>query len=365
MTSDVTLNSAMNQANRTNGAQTKLAEDFSQFLTLLTTQLQNQDPLSPMDTTEFTNQLVAFTGVEQQINTNQKLDSLVALQLGNAVGQSIGYVGKDIRYVSSEFSYDGENAQTLKYALDEQASSSKIRIVDESGEIIYETNGATSTGQHEFTWDGTTKDGSIAVPGTYSVRIDALDANDKAVDSTVVVEGRVKGIESQNGQIFAIVGDRAVSLGNVLSVSDPNASLNTSLNDAFDYIGQTVSFTKSTFNHGSKGAEETLGYRLNDKAEKAYIRIYNESGVEIFKDDISTAEGQNSYVWNGTLQSGAEAPAGAYSYQIDARDEASNSIAYDAINKGVVTDVTTKGGTIYVNIGNKASIPIDEIVGFG
>ena len=79
MVSDVTINSALNQQQKTESAKTGLAEDFAQFLTLLTVQLQNQDPLSPMDTTEFTNQLVAFTGVEQQINTNQKLDSLVAM----------------------------------------------------------------------------------------------------------------------------------------------------------------------------------------------------------------------------------------------------------------------------------------------
>ena len=111
MVSNVTINTALDQQSKTAAAQDKLATDFSQFLSLLTTQLQHQDPLSPMDTTEFTNQLVAFTGVEQQINTNQKLDSLVSLQLGNAMGSALGYVGLDVSYISSEFYNDGNGAR--------------------------------------------------------------------------------------------------------------------------------------------------------------------------------------------------------------------------------------------------------------
>ncbi len=71
------------KAAKTNQSGLKLADDMQQFLTLLTTQLQNQDPLSPMDSTEFTNQLVQFSQVEQQITSNQKLDSLLALQLAS------------------------------------------------------------------------------------------------------------------------------------------------------------------------------------------------------------------------------------------------------------------------------------------
>ncbi|MCB9982321.1 MAG: flagellar hook capping family protein [Rhodospirillales bacterium] len=222
MVSDVSVNTALNQQAKTQVASDKLAEDFSQFLTLLTVQLQNQDPLSPMDTTEFTNQLVAFTGVEQQINTNQKLDSLVSLQLGNVMGSALGYVGMNASYVSSEFYTDGEGQTTINYALNGVAVDATLRIENESGDLVYEGPAETSAGSHEFIWDGLDQFGHSVPEGTYNVRIDALNNNDEAVGSTVVVEGRVRGVETQNGLVFLLIGERAVSISNILNVSQPD-----------------------------------------------------------------------------------------------------------------------------------------------
>ncbi|MCB1580276.1 MAG: flagellar hook capping family protein [Rhodospirillales bacterium] len=223
MVSDVSVNTALNQQAKTQIASDKLAEDFSQFLTLLTVQLQNQDPLSPMDTTEFTNQLVAFTGVEQQINTNQKLDSLVSLQLGNVMGSALGYVGLDASYISSEFYADGESPVTINYALNDVSVDATIRIESETGDLVYEGPAETSAGSHEFIWDGLDQFGNPAPAGTYNVRVDALDINDEAVGSTIVVEGRVRGVETQNGLVFLLIGERAVSVSNILNVSQPNS----------------------------------------------------------------------------------------------------------------------------------------------
>jgi len=121
MTSDITIDSVLYQQQQTTNTVASLADDFTQFLNLLTTQLQNQDPLNPMDSSEFTNQLVQFSQVEQQINTNKKMDSLVQLQLANFFGSSLGYVGLDIHYVSSEFNFDGANPVEISYALDAAA----------------------------------------------------------------------------------------------------------------------------------------------------------------------------------------------------------------------------------------------------
>lgn len=221
MVSDVTLSSTLTDAQQTQASSLQLAEDFSQFLQLLTTQLQNQDPLDPMDSTEFTNQLVQFTQVEQSINTNQKLDALVNTSLASIPSVALGYVGLDITYRSSDLNFDGATPVEVNYALSENAASSQINIVNEQGELVFSQTASNNAGLHNFTWDGTTNSGETAPPGTYNVRVDALDIDDNPIAISTAVTGRVHGIESQDGVVFLLVGERAVSLGNVINAIQP------------------------------------------------------------------------------------------------------------------------------------------------
>lgn len=223
MTADININTALKQQQQTNLTDTKLADDFDQFLSLLTTQLQNQDPLAPMDSTEFTNQLVQFSQVEQQINQNKKLDSLVQLQLSNAFSASLGYVGLDVRYLSSEFPYDGQTPVDVSYAITGDAVSARVNVMDSAGKLVYSGNVDADSGSHNFVWDGKSTGGAQLPEGTYSIRIDALDADDAPVKTSTVVTGRVRGVETQNGSIFLLVGDRAVSLANIINASLPPA----------------------------------------------------------------------------------------------------------------------------------------------
>lgn len=210
------------QADKTAQQRIALADDFSQFLTLLTTQLQNQDPLSPMDSTEFTNQLVQFSQVEQQINANQKLDSMLQLQLASISSVALGYVGMDVSYVSAEMNYDGETPVTINYALGEAASTAKINVYDEDNNLVYSADAPKSTGQNQLVWHGKTTGGADVEPGTYTVSIDAVNTSGKPIDDiTTVVSGRVDGIESQNGVVYLLIGERAVSLANVINAKLP------------------------------------------------------------------------------------------------------------------------------------------------
>jgi len=219
MVSDVTLSGSITDAQKTNQSGFKLAEDFSQFLTLLTTQLQNQDPLNPMDSSEFTNQLVQFSQVEQAINGNQKLDSLVNLQLASISSVALGYVGMDVMYRSADMNYDGETPVQVNYGLSEDAFKAEVNIFDEAGSLVYSEDVPKTVGAHEFVWDGSHIGGGQVEPGTYSVHIDAFDKNDKVIDTSTVVSGRVRGIESQDGLIFLLIGERAVALGNVINAT--------------------------------------------------------------------------------------------------------------------------------------------------
>lgn len=235
MTSDVNISSALNSAQNTQASTVGLAEDFSDFLNLLTVQLQNQDPLSPMDTTEFTNQLVAFTGVEQQINTNQRLDDLVALGLGDSFSSTLGYVGRNISYISSEAFYDGNTPVDISYAITGDSVETTINIFDESGDVVFSEQVSDDDVQETFTWDGTNDNGSPVDAGTYSIRVDAIGASGEPLETTTVVTGRVTGVETQNGVNFLLVGERAVSIGNVINVTEANtAQSQTSTEDTED-----------------------------------------------------------------------------------------------------------------------------------
>lgn len=319
MVSDVSLASAANSQAQTQSSIVGLNSDFSQFLSLLTTQLQNQDPLSPMETNEFTNQLVAFSGVEQQINANQKLDDLVALNISTASSQALDYVGKAINYVSSEFDYDGIGSSKIRYSISEPAKSTTIRVLNEEGQEVFSTEGATFTGGHEFVWNGELNGGGFASAGTFQVTIDALDTSDEPIQTQTVVQGKVKGTETQNGQIFLLVGERAVSLGNVLNAEDatPADNVSDALTLALQYIGLDATFKNDKFIY--TGAEATpLSYNLLDNADRAKIIIKDDVGKTIFTDDIDPNEGIGSYTWSGLTSDGQRARSGEYSISIDA-----------------------------------------------
>ena len=227
MTSIPSTTEAANQAAKTANQRVTLAEDFSQFLTLLTTQLQNQDPLSPRDSTEFTNQLVQFSQVEQQINANQKMDALVQLQMASISSVALGYVGMDVSYLSAEMNYDGTTPVKVNYALAEGAHIAKMNVYDDKKNLIYSTDAPKNTGQNEILWTGIKSDGTMAEPGTYTVKIDALDKNGKTIENSTVVTGHVDGIETQNGIVYVLVGERAVPISSIVNAKQPPSATTT------------------------------------------------------------------------------------------------------------------------------------------
>lgn len=194
-----------------------IADTFDSFLQLLTTQLQYQDPLSPLDSTQFTEQLVQFSGVEQSISTNNKLDQLIALQGGDQLGSAVSYIGKDVKADSDLISLQNGTANLL-YGLDANTASTLISIVNEAGQTVRVINGETATGLHELAWDGTDGQGIQQPDGTYAVKVSAVDANDQQVRAAIGTNGRVTGVESQGDEVFLKLGDLLVPLDKVFSV---------------------------------------------------------------------------------------------------------------------------------------------------
>lgn len=234
MVSDVTTTQLIQDASDTGRQRITFAEDFTQFLNLLTLQLQNQDPLNPTDTDKLTDQITQFSQVEQQINTNQKLDDLLSLQLASLSSVGLGYVGLNASYLSADMAFDGETPITITYNLGEVAADSTINIYDETGELVYSERGETSIGQKKFVWDGRLDaDGTeFAGEGTYTVSVDNVDPDGQTSRSQTVVTGIVRGIENQNGVVFLLIGERAVPISNVINASVPDtAADNTTTED--------------------------------------------------------------------------------------------------------------------------------------
>lgn len=188
---------------------TRLAENFDTFLSLLTTQLKNQDPLSPMDSTQFTQQLVQMTGVEQQLLTNDLLEKLVS-NTGSGISTAVSLIGKEVRADSNLSALSGGKAEWV-YKLDRAASDVKVEVLDSKGRVV-QTLAPTDnkSGEHTFKWDGKTASGSTAADGVYSLRVTAKDSEGSAVPASIVAQGVVTGVQQVDGQTLVTINGAQV-----------------------------------------------------------------------------------------------------------------------------------------------------------
>lgn len=211
---------------KSKAAETKAAQGYDQFLKLLTTQLQYQDPLDPMDSSEFTNQLVQFSQVEQAIISNQKQDALIALQATGQVGTAIGYIGKSIYYQGSNVYFDPTNTTSkmrIGYTMDSIPKTATMRILDADKNVIRAMPLPTGTSTGNMVWDGKDDQGNVVKAGVYTVQIDALSDTGKAVKGYTGVPATVLGVEQINGDIYLTLdGDRQVMASKILSVTTPD-----------------------------------------------------------------------------------------------------------------------------------------------
>ncbi len=198
----------------------RLAENFDTFLTLLTTQLKNQDPLSPMDSTQFTQQLVQMTGVEQQLLTNDLLEKLVS-NTGTGVATAVSLIGKEVRADSDAAALKGGKAE-WSYNLDRAASDVKLEILDSKGRVV-RTIAPTDNkaGEHKLTWDGKATGGGDLPDGVYSLKVTATDSAGSVVPANVYKDGLVTGVEQQDGLTYITVNGVQVPWDKLVSIRQP------------------------------------------------------------------------------------------------------------------------------------------------
>jgi flagellar basal-body rod modification protein FlgD len=217
------LDSTAAVANGKSGkAKTSLAADFDAFLLLLTTQLKNQDPLSPMEPTEFTSQLVAFASVEQQINANENLEKLVGIQNATLAASIIGFVGTDVEADGGGLPLQNNEAK-FSYTLDKQAKNVVITISDSDGNLVFTKAGDRAPGRHEFTWDGKSNDGILQPNGAYKLSVSPIGNNDEVVTAKVTIYAHITGIDMANGTNLE-AGSITIPLDKILKIRDPGSS---------------------------------------------------------------------------------------------------------------------------------------------
>ena len=200
-------------------AMKQLSGNFSTFLTLLTTQLKNQDPTSPMDSNQFTQQLVMYSQVEQQITSNDNLKTLIAQGTSNAATLAAGYLGKKVSVTTGNASLSG-GAANWTYNLSGNAATTQLSVTNASGKTVFTTTGQTTSGNSSFAWDGKDNNGNQLPDGTYKLTVTAADLAGNTVTSSVASVGTVTQIDMTGNEPQLIVGHMELGLGDIAAVAN-------------------------------------------------------------------------------------------------------------------------------------------------
>jgi flagellar basal-body rod modification protein FlgD len=230
MAIDPTAAAAAAATSATTTGKARLAENFDTFLSLLTSQLKNQDPLSPMDANQFTAQIVQMTGVEQQLLTNDLLQKLVTNSSGG-VAAAVGLIGKEVRAVSTDAALKGDKA-AWTFNLDANAADVKVEVLDSTGKVVHaEALTDVKAGDRAYTWDGKDALGHKMPEGTYTLRLAAKDASGESIGGSIFVDGLVTAVEQSDGKTLLTINGGKVPWETVNSVRLPTGPATANTDD--------------------------------------------------------------------------------------------------------------------------------------
>lgn len=210
-------NAIAKNASDTDKAAIKAQTNYQDFLRLLTTQLQNQDPTAPTDTNQLTQQIATLSQVEQQINTNSNLQKLISLFNATTMNSVVSYIGKQIETDGDKGVLQNGIANFV-YDLERNADSVTVEITDSGGRVVLSGDGTKFAGRNEVHWDGTNSEGEQMPDGTYTIKVTAKDADGGDIKVTTSTVGVVSSIDSKGGETLLSIGDVSVGLDKVKSV---------------------------------------------------------------------------------------------------------------------------------------------------
>ena len=211
------VNTATATTTEANKSATKLAADFDQFLTLLTTQLQFQDPLDPLDSNEFTQQLVTFTQVEQSIQTNKNLEQLISETKNAAMSDAVGFLGTEVTLESDRAGLR-DGVAKWEIGLNTNADEVEIKVLDASGKVVHEESGSKKAGLTDFIWEAP----AGTADGIYQLTITAKTASGSDVQAAIFSKGKVEAVEVLDGEAHLSINGILTPVTNIQAVKPIN-----------------------------------------------------------------------------------------------------------------------------------------------
>lgn len=244
-----TTSSNSSNANSSNAAASssqQIAGNFDTFLQLLTTQLQNQDPLDPMDTTQFTQQLVEFASVEQQIDMNTNMQTLISEQQTTAATSALQLVGSTVTMSGSSATLSNATNSPATWSLNASApATASITVTSAAGTTAFTGSVTLNSGAQSYSWNGKGNNGQTWPDGTYTIAIKATGANGQAVTVSTQTQGTVSAVNLANSPPTLTVNGQSVPVSQITSVSSGGTGSLTSglssLNSSISNLNSSIS----------------------------------------------------------------------------------------------------------------------------
>jgi flagellar basal-body rod modification protein FlgD len=205
----------------------QLEGNFNTFLTLLTTQLQNQDPLSPMDTSQFTSQLVEFASVEQQVNMNTNLQALMSMQQTSDSLQALQLVGANVTINSNTATLSEATSSPATWGFSSPSpATGAVTITSSTGQVAYTGTTSLSAGNQTYTWNGQGNNGVTWPDGNYTLTITATGANGQPVTVSTQVQGTISSVNITQNPPMITVGGQNYPISAIQSINSGSSSSN-------------------------------------------------------------------------------------------------------------------------------------------
>jgi flagellar basal-body rod modification protein FlgD len=219
-TSSGSSNSSSSSSSSTASSSQQIAGNFDTFLQLLTTQLQNQDPLDPMDTTQFTQQLVEFASVEQQIDMNTNMQTLISDQQTTQATSALGLVGSTVTLSGSSATLSNATGSPATWSLTTTSpATANVTITSSAGTTAYTGTIALNAGTQSYSWNGQGNNGQTWPDGTYTIAINATGANGQTVNVSTQTQGTVSGVNLSQNPITLVISGQNVPISSITSIS--------------------------------------------------------------------------------------------------------------------------------------------------